>query len=279
MNEGFAQGFEFDHLARRPMYSRCPLWLLEHCPISDDSKVADLGCGSGLLTEFIVKQFPESPALRVYAIDPSEWELKIAKERVSDERVVFVKGTAQEATRQVPDCDVVFLCNVLHQIPLDERPSVVQGAFDLLRPGGHFGCNTLFYDGGVPPETNLFNIVWMNHARSILEAEGVDWKPDSKGPISPAFERLSPAEHRSMLKQAGFESVVVEEVQFDWSAEDWEALSKYSVFVRGVFPRADLAVGSRALIDGAKRAYRELGLTSIRRGWLQCAGRKGTGAT
>jgi ubiquinone/menaquinone biosynthesis C-methylase UbiE len=233
----------------------------------------DLGCGSGILTQMLIEYF-KAPEFRVLAIDPSEWELGIARSRISDDRVTFILGRAQEALDIVKDdVHAVLLCNVLHQVPLAERRSVLEGAFQLVRPGGFIGANTLFYAGGIDAATRGFYLRWMAEAREYLARVNVAWSPPKQTPI--ALQHLSPEQHRDMFHAIGCQDIVIEELQFDWRVEDWEALSKYSVFIQGACsPDIDLEIGSRALIEGARTAYRALGLKTVRRGWLHCVARR-----
>lgn len=260
------------------MYEACPRWLIEHCKIGERSTVVDLGSGSGIVTQMILERFKDAPDFRVISIDPSEWELNIARSRISDKRVTFIQGRAQEALSIVKtDVDAVLLCNVLHQVSLTERPSVLEGAFFLVRPGGLVGANTLFYDGGIGAESRAFYLRWIAEARQYLARASVTWNLPTQTPV--ALQRLSPKQHHDLFQSLGYEDIQIEEVQFDWRVEDWEALSKYSVFIQGALaPDIDLAVGSRALIEGARAAYNALGIETVRRGWLHCVARRPAGA-
>lgn len=270
----FAKGFEFDAMSQRPMYRAGPEWLIEHCQIGPGSTVADLGCGSGIVTKLLVEEFKQAPDFRVVAIDPSEWELSIARSRISDQRVTFVQGRAQEAVGIVKTAaDAVLLCNVLHQIPLSERRSVLEGAFALLRGGGIVGASTLFYRGGIDAGTRVFYQRWMVETREALAQASVYWKPPATTPV--ALQVLSPRQHHDLFRSLGYEEIKIEELQFDWHLEDWEALSKYSVFIQGALSQdIDLEIGSRALVQGAQAAYNALGIKTVRRGWLHCAARR-----
>jgi ubiquinone/menaquinone biosynthesis C-methylase UbiE len=269
----FCRGFEFDFMAQRPNYARGPRWLLEHCEIGPSSTVADIGCGSGIFTQFVLDRFPEAPDLRIVAVEPSEFELSIMKSRITDRRVTYVQGRAQDASRVIPKADAAVLCSVLHQIPLPERRPVLEGVFNLLRSRGAVGVNTLFYDGGIYAGTEKFYTVWMLHARDFLKKRGIRLEPPVDTPI--ALQRLSPEAHAELLRSIGFVDIEVEEVEYEWSPEDWAALSKYSVFIQGALrPDIDLSVGSQALIEGARAAYRVLGIETIKRGWLHLAGRR-----
>ena len=269
----FQQGFEFDQMAMRPMYQVCPRWLIDHCSVTPDSTVVDLGCGSGILTQLLLDQFRDASNFRVFAVDPSEWELKIARSRISDSRATFIAGRAQEIGVLVNDVDAVLLCNVLHQIPRDERSLVCEGAFGLLREGGKFGANTLFYDGGIDSETRKFYAVWMLEAWKWLARASVKCTPPKDTPV--ALQLLTPQHHQEMLQSAGFSDVMIEEINCEWTVEDWEALSRYSVFIQGALaPEIDLEIGSKALIHGVRSAYQIFGYTTVPRRWLHCAARR-----
>ena len=270
----FRKGFEFDFFSQRSMYQACPRWLIENCKIGVDSTVVDLGCGSGLVTRLLLDRFDHAPDFRVIAIDPSEWELNIARSRISDERVTFIQGRAQEALRIVQvDVDSVLLCNVLHQVPVTERRSVLEGAFKLVRPGGWVGANTMFYTAAVGTQTRLFYLRWMAETRASLARASVSWRVPTTTAV--ALQRLSPQQHLDLFQSLGYEDVQIDDLQFDWTVEDWEALSKYSVFIQGALsPDIDLELGSRALIEGARAAYSALGVETVRTGWLHCVGRR-----
>lgn len=270
----FQKGFEFDFMAQRPIYEAGPRWLIDRCQIGERSRVVDLGCGSGIVTQMLLEQFKESPEFRVIAIDPSPWELEIAQSRISDERVTFILGRAQDALSIVKDpVDAVFLCSVLHQIPLAERRSVLAEGFALVRPGGFIGANTLFFDGGIDAPTRLFHLRWIVETRNYLTRAGISWTLPEKAPI--ALQRLSPEQHYNLFQSVGCDEICIEEVQQEWFVEDWEALSKYSVFIQGALsPDIDLDIGSRALIEGVRAAYTGLGIDSVRRGWLHCVARR-----
>ena len=269
----FHHGFEFDFMAQRPNYAIGPRWLLEHCEIGPSSTVADIGCGSGLFTQFVLDRFPDAPDLRIVAVEPSEFELSLMKSRITDQRVTYVQGRAQEASKVIPNADAAVLCSVLHQIPLVERRPVLEGVFNLLRSRGAIGINTLFYDGGIYPGTERFYTVWMLHARDFLKKRGIKLEPPVAAPI--ALQRLSPREHAELLSNIGFVDIEFEEVECEWSPDDWEALSKYSVFIQGALqPDIDLLIGSQALIESARAAYGNLGVETIKRGWLHLAARR-----
>ena len=261
-------------MARRPMYAACPHWLIEHCGIGPRSTVVDLGCGSGIVTELLLKRFSDAADFRVIGIDPSQWELDIARSRISDPRARFIQGKAQDALSIIEgEADAVILCSVLHQVPLAERRPVLEGAFALVRPGGLVGANTLFYEGGIEPQTRAFYLRWMAEVRDHLARAGISWSAPQERPV--ALQRLTPQQHYDLFQSIGYDDIRIEEIPFDWQVQDWEALCRYSVFIQGALsPDVDLDAGSRALIAGLTTTYRALGIQTLRRAVLHCVARR-----
>ncbi|HKH48378.1 MAG TPA: methyltransferase domain-containing protein [Thermoanaerobaculia bacterium] len=271
-NSSFAEEFEFHHLAQRPWYKRCPEWLVENCGIESPSMLVDLGCGSGSLTQMLLNRFTAGDGLRIVGIDPSEPELKIASKAVTDERVQFVQGRAQDLPQLVQNVDSVLMCNVLHLIPEHERPEVFQHIYRVLKPGGTCAFNTLYYEGDIVPETRKFYSAWMLCAFETLRRQGIHARADRHG-VS-ALQRLTPEQHRDLLVAAGFGEVLIEEPIFQWTVNDWKALSRYSIFIQNTLRNIDLDKGSTALQVGVAAAYRELNLEVVPRRFLHVAARK-----
>ncbi len=272
----FRQGFEFDAMARRPLYAPCPRWLIDAGGAGPDDTVVDLGCGSGVLTRALLDRFPGAGGPRVIAVDPSEWELRLLRQRIDDPRVTAVVGRAEDASELARGADVVLLCNVLHQIPRARRAAVLRGVFEALRPGGTIAFNTLFYDGSVREDPGGLYTRWMLAARRHLAARGTRVRFPDEPPV--ALQQWTAARHGEVLREIGYAGVVIEELETRWALEDWIALSGYSVFIEGaLWPGVDLAQGREALIAGVREAYRDTGLQTVLRGWLHVAARRPRG--
>ena len=180
-------------------------------------------------------------------------------------RVTFVTADGKNVADLATDVDVVLLCNVLHQIPKVERAEVFRMRESTLVRGGRFGVNTLFYTGAVVEQTRWYYTRWLLEARQLLDDRGVRFEGrDRAAPVPAAFETLTPAEHRALLVDAGFGDVYLEELVFEWGIDDWRALSRYAVFVRGVLGDVeDIRLGSDALADAVPRAYAALGWSHV----------------
>jgi len=98
--------------------------------IDPDTRVADLGCGTGAVAEAL------APAVgKVFAVDGSEAMLDAARERVGGCRnVVLRRGELEKVPLKDQSVDAATLILVLHHLPDPGR--VVSEVHRILRPGG-----------------------------------------------------------------------------------------------------------------------------------------------
>lgn len=202
----------------------------------------------------------------IVAIDPSDYELAIARNRLRDPKVRFVQGRAQDVESMIGPVDVAMLSNVMHQIPSAERKTVIESCHRLLKPGGRCALNTLYYEGAVLPETQPFYARWLHATRAWPRSRGSDLVLVRDRPV--ALEMLTPLEHLELFLQAGFSCADFEEIVYAWTVKDWEALCKYSVFIEGATGLTDLALGCEALTASLHITFEGLNLTEVPRRWL-----------
>src|SRR5690606_39551761 len=105
----------------------------------------ELGCGTGALSAAILGQCrPKS----ILAIDPSESFLRQARANVTDERVRFLSGDAQQLPLSGDSIDVVVSALVLNFLP--DRESALKEMNRVARPGARLAFYVWDYpDGGV----------------------------------------------------------------------------------------------------------------------------------
>jgi ubiquinone/menaquinone biosynthesis C-methylase UbiE len=266
----FEQKYEYDAMSQRPVYRAVTETLIEMCPVPEGARIVDVGCGSGLATALLLERYQHVES--VIGIDPSAYELTIARQRVVHPKVRFVVGRAQEIRDVIGEVDATILSNVLHQIPIGERAAVLAGCYQSLKQGGRCALNTLFYKGGVLTDTLGFYIRWMNETNAVLRSYGSEIVSLKQTP--PALTQLSPRDHKEMLERIGYRDVRVEENTFQYDAEDWKTLSTYSVFIEGATGLTDFALGAKALQTGIDRVFAALGLTSVSRNFLFATGVK-----
>lgn len=103
--------------------------VLERLELRGDEVAVDAGCGSGRVTEELIKRLPEG---RVIAVDGSEAMVEKAKERLGDRADYLVSDLVE---LELPEpVDLVFSTATFHWIPAhDELFRRVRAA---LKPGG-----------------------------------------------------------------------------------------------------------------------------------------------
>ena len=122
-------------------------WLHQARPLAG-LEVLEIGCGTGCSTVALAEQ-----GARVTAIDINESSLAVARERCAlhglEAEFQRANAEALQTTFGARRFDAVVLVAVLEHMTLLERLSAMNGAWELLRPGGLWVCsetpNRLWY--------------------------------------------------------------------------------------------------------------------------------------
>ena len=72
--------------------------------LSEGSRVLDIGCGIGIVSEMIIDL---NPKVTVDAVDFAEM-IDVAQSRVSDDRVNFIRSSAESYCLDTPTYDLVI---------------------------------------------------------------------------------------------------------------------------------------------------------------------------
>lgn len=91
-------------------------------------KVLDFGCGVGLLAHYLRLHLP---AARIDGFDVSQDSIAKVDPALSSQGV-FTSSSHDLAQ----DYDLIVVANVMHHIPPERRPDIVQNLANRLRPGG-----------------------------------------------------------------------------------------------------------------------------------------------
>jgi ubiquinone/menaquinone biosynthesis C-methylase UbiE len=101
------------------------------------TRVADIGAGEGYFTFRLAKSVGRQGL--VFAVDINAPALDMLKKQAELERLSNVVVVASEPTDtklQPQSVDVLFICDVLHEVPEPERLPLLKSAVRALKPGG-----------------------------------------------------------------------------------------------------------------------------------------------
>jgi trans-aconitate 2-methyltransferase len=159
--------------------------VLERLDLDGDEAVVDAGCGSGRVTEELVKRLPGG---RVIAIDGSEAMIGKARERLGD-RVDYCVADLSELTLGEP-VDLIFSTATFHWILDHDR--LFRRLRAALRPGGRLVAQC----GG---EGNV-----AEHARAIAAVAAQPEFAAHFGEMTGIWNFASAEETERRLRTAGF---------------------------------------------------------------------------
>ncbi len=258
--------FTFEKFAQQPFYEEVNRRLVDLTGLHRGQSVVDLGAGTGAVTRLLLQQV-DCPEAEVIAVEPSESALEVARRNLENfgEAVVrFVQGGAERLSQLVKrPVDAVFFCNAIHLVP--EKDQVLQEISRTLNEDGTFSFSTTFYDGAEPPAAEQFYRRWMMKALRALKSR-YGLMPERTR--AEARHRLSEEDYVRLLEQNGFRIRTKEVMTVQVPLGGFEDISGYSLWIEGVLPGVPLEAGRNSLIEGAREAFRELGLKTSPRNWL-----------
>jgi arsenite methyltransferase len=162
--------------------------LIERLGVRSGERVFDVGCGTGLLAEYVAQIVGTSG--QVLAIDPLRLRIEIAQRR-SAANLKFQVGDAY-ALSGYPDAnfDVVYLNAVFHWLP--EKLTPLRQFRRLLAPGGRLGLTT-----GLGDKLGTLQEV----RKRVLTREPYARYPEASAGTA---QRVTLAELRELFEQTGF---------------------------------------------------------------------------
>ncbi|MCV0424483.1 MAG: methyltransferase domain-containing protein [Roseibium sp.] len=158
------------------------------CPRPGD-RIADIGCGNGLLTQELARTLGETG--KVFGIDPSDNMRKAAHQRCSDlPNVEILDGTANTLGLESNSVDRAVSLQMFEY--LDDLQSAAVEAHRVLKPGGRLVVGDMHWD----------TLTWFSDYPERMHKMLVAWDRH-------LIERCVPAVLPPILQTAGF---VVEQV-------------------------------------------------------------------
>ncbi len=195
----------------------------------------DVGCGTGALTETILRH--ASPS-QVHGIDPSGGYLALAREQVRDPRARFDVGDARHLSGESARYDAVVSALVLNFIP--DIPTGVAEMTRVVRPGGIVAGYVWDYAG----KMELMRYFW--DAAVALKPEDLERDEGRRFPI------CKPGPLKDLFEGVGLQHVEVRNIDVSTPFRDFD--DYWTPFLGGQFPAPDYAM---SLNEEARTALRE----------------------
>jgi arsenite methyltransferase len=156
--------------------------------VSEGETMLDLGCGTGLLAEYIASIV--GPGGAVTGIDPLPLRIEIARQRTRS-NLSFRVGTAYDLSEFAADTfDAVCMNAVFHWLP--EKLEPLRQTNRVLKPGGHLGIST-----GAKGSPNPLHSI----KERVLARAPYNQYPTAAETV---VHRVSVEELKGLLVQAGF---------------------------------------------------------------------------
>jgi trans-aconitate 2-methyltransferase len=218
---------------------------LERRGLRGDEAVVDAGCGTGRVTELLLRHLPEGTVL---AVDASEAMLGAARERFAgDPRARVERQDILELEVEEP-VDVIFSTATFHWIKDHER--LFERLARVLKPGGRLAAQC----GGRGNIARTLAAIEQVMGEDRFEEYFVDWEV--------TWYFADPETTRARLEAAGFEEV---ETWLHEESTEFGSVEELARFLKTVVLRPHLAVLPEAERDpfAAAVAGRLAGLGSL----------------
>lgn len=259
--------YSFKAFSSHAFYRVVNAALVERAGLVPGTRVVDVACGSGLVTELILERVRGARDALIVALDASAEALRDAKERLAGATgavVKFVEARAEELSRVLQETvDAVVFCNGIHYI--EDKRALLREVYRVLHPGGIFAFNTAFFEGSQVPETLTFYRRWMMRAlRTLKTRYGV--MPDRTR--VQARQQLTPDQYVEALEAEGFRVKCKELVPAYLPEGGWVDISRFKDFAAGTLPGVPVEWACEVLAEAVRETLHEMNLETVPRNWL-----------
>ncbi len=262
-----AEDYSFNAFARQPFYQEENSRLVDLIGLQTGNRVIDLACGPGEITRKILDKVRGDSAW-ILGVDMSTETLEEARRQftdVTDAEISFENARAEDLSNVISEpVDAVVFCNALHLV--DNKPDVLAGIADVLKPGGLFAFNSTFYSGSIVEGTDPFYRRWMMRSLRLLKSE------HGLSPVKNkvmARQQLTPEEYKSLLTDAGFSIRDERVIPIEVPIEGWLSICSFSDFVEGALPGVQIETASEVLRATIRETFRDMELSFVPRNWLE----------
>ena len=273
MKNNDSDNFNFDSFSNLDWYKNVNSNLLDLADLNSSSKIIDLGCGNGGITEMILSKVKDVSNIVIFAVDSSSSAISLALKRFSNRKDViinYIQSEAQNLHENIKEkVDTVVYCNSIHYV--EEKDKVLQHIGNGLEKGGKFAFNTSFFDGSHPKETEAFLRKWMLKSLRLLRSE-YNLKP-VKSKVQSRIQ-LTPENYENLLLNNGFKVKEKNIENVHVPLDGWYEISSFKDWIEGVLPGIPLDIGKKVLQETVESLFKELNIKTLDRKWLSIVASK-----
>jgi ubiquinone/menaquinone biosynthesis C-methylase UbiE len=288
----------YEPFSRQPEYIEVNRGLIRSLPLEDCDLILDLACGTGTLADLVLER---DPGKEIVGLDLDGESLRLAvdhfqglglsrgdggqlppKAEACNPRLLFVEGTADCLPLQDQSFDVVLMGNSIHNLP--NQDLLLREIHRVLNPNGLFAFNTSFFAGTFPPGTENLYHQWLKLALEYIQAKDEELRRQGQGGIKRqrgtshrAFSKTwpTPEEFTQLLMRNGFAVKWFCHRTIMMNQRSLETVGAYAGLASVLLSGYPVALACEALEAAAGPAFEALGLTEVRRLWLEMvAGKK-----
>lgn len=280
----------YEPYSQDPGYIAANSALVQGLDLAATSRVADLACGTGLLSGLL---FGRKGTLAIGGIDLDPVQIGIARRTFPGPVVAsldalraeaaqgrgaawFEAGSAMTLPFDDAEVDLVVMGNAIHLMP--DRDAFLREVARVLRPGGTFTFNSVFYVGTFVPGTEPLFTEWMKQAVAVLAEVNAERAergerpvPRTRGTGGRAFRKdwLSGEGWAEALSKAGLKVTHHADRPVPISAEGLALVGAYGGLAEVLMSGYPVEVASDCLMRAAPRAFEIQGMTEVPRNWLE----------
>jgi ubiquinone/menaquinone biosynthesis C-methylase UbiE len=282
----------YEPFSLEPAYVEANRAFIERGGLRGRSRILDLACGTGTVSELILESAPEAH-LNGLDLDPVQIDLSIERFRrlgydVSRSRELtgerrhgkpvlhFDVGDALDVPFDAQAFDAVIMANAIHLVP--DRDGVLAEIARVLQPGGIFGFNSTFYAGAMPEGSQRVYLDWIRMSGDHIRAKSAERVAQGQPPITrikgagkSAFTNrwYGIGEWKEALGRAGFGTRDVHERTVMLDARSLALIGAYGGFAEVLLSGYPVADASEALQACAGPALALNGCESVPRNTLE----------
>ncbi|MCS0494096.1 class I SAM-dependent methyltransferase [Ancylobacter sp. MQZ15Z-1] len=284
----------YESYANLPEYVSVNQVLIDQIDLQGVRRVADLACGTGLLSGLLLDR---KPGLAICGVDLDPEQTGIAARTFAArgrllpdldafraegaQGACFLTRSADELPLADGEVDLVMIGNAIHLMP--DKDKFLAEVARILRPGGAFIFNSLFYVGTFPEGSEPVYTEWLKQSAIILDeknrariAAGEPPIPRKRGGGGRAFAKgwLSPEGWAEKVEAAGMSVTSVGRSESVISRSGLQLIGAYGGLAEVLMSGYPVDIAAACLFEGVDRAFDEMGIESVPRYWMEMKARR-----